>query len=298
MQNSVMPVADADEFGLIDLLIPIVDNIKLLIVVPLLVALCAWVYTISQPLVYESTSWLRLPTKSTNNPRSLQDFSAQQNAMYESALQEFTSSDVLEIFKELPEVGNVNNAKNLDGETEYSQLRNQITTVFDKKAVLLKLTTRAHQADTAQILNQKLVEAYIKFTLPKGNELEYLNAQILLTQTSIKLLEEGITKNQINKANLIANSDLIIQLLARSERLQDLQNRVKGIGSEIYVQRPNNPQIGTRPQQKMIVLTSFFVALFVILLFILMILAWRKSAINPKQAEKIDYIRRRLGLAA
>ena len=293
-----MPVADADEFGLIDLLIPIVDNIKLLIVVPLLVALCAWVYTISQPLVYESTSWLRLPTKSTNNPRSLQDFSAQQNAMYESALQEFTSSDVLEIFKELPEVGNVNNAKNLDGETEYSQLRNQITTVFDKKAVLLKLTTRAHQADTAQILNQKLVEAYIKFTLPKGNELEYLNAQILLTQTSIKLLEEGITKNQINKANLIANSDLIIQLLARSERLQDLQNRVKGIGSEIYVQRPNNPQIGTRPQQKMIVLTSFFVALFVILLFILMILAWRKSAINPKQAEKIDYIRRRLGLAA
>lgn len=284
MQNAVMPASDADEFSLIDLLIPIVDNIKLLILAPLLVATCAWFYTMNQPLVFESTSWLRLRPSSSNNAQTSQDLSVQQNALYESALLGFTSSDVIAILLESPEVATLMKSKGLDGEAAYNQLRQQVTPVFDKKAALLKLTTRADQAQSAQILNQRLVEAFVKFSLPKGHDLESLEAQILQTQLAIKLLETEIAKNQNNKADARATSDLMIQSLLRTDRLQDLQKQIRGSGSEIYVQRPTFPQSGTRPQQKTVVSLSFLATFFILLIFVFLRLAWVNYSVNPKNA--------------
>ncbi len=292
MQDPVMPASDADEIGLIDLLILIVDNIKMLIVLPTLVAICAWAYTMNQSLVYESTSWLRLRASSSNNARTPHDLFAY---LYESALQELKSSAILAILLESPEVTNLMKSKGLDGEAAYNQLRQQITPVFDKKAVLIKLTTRADQADSAQILNQKLVEAFIKFSLPKGHELESLNAQILQTQSAIKILETEIAKNQNSKADVRGTSDLMIQSLIRKDRLQDLQDQIMGSGSEIYVQRPMFPQSGTRPQQKTFVALWFLATFFILLIFIFLRLAWVNLSLNPKNAEKMKHIRRSLG---
>lgn len=291
-----MPASDADEFDLIDLLIPIIDNIKLLIGLPILVAICAWAYTMNQPLVYESTSLLRLRASSSNNARTPQDLFAQQNALYESALLELTSSDVLAILLESPEVSTLMKSKGLDGEAAYNQLRQQVTPVFDKKAVLLKLTTRADQADSAQILNQKLVEAFTKFSLPKGHELEYLKAQILQTQLAIKLLETEIAKNQNSKADARATSELIIQLLIRTERLQDLQNQIRGSVSEAYIQSPTYPLSGIRPKQKIFVAVGFLSTFFILLIFIFLRLAWVNYSVNPKNAGKMKHIHRSMGL--
>jgi len=296
MQNSVMPASDADEFGLIDLLIPIIDNIKLLIGLPMLVAICAWAYTMNQPLVYESTSLLRLQANSSIIVRTPQEVSAQQNALYESALLELTSSDVLAILLESPEVSTLTKSKGLEGEAAYNQLRQQVTPVFDRKAVLLKLTTRADQAYSAQILNQKLVEAFVKLSLPKGNYLESLSAQILQTQESIKLLQAELTKNQSSKADARATSELLIQLLTRSDRLLELQNQTKLVGSEIFVQRPHLPVSAKRPKQVVTVVSIFFITLFVVLLFIFIRLAWTNFSQDPKNAEKIKHIRRSLGM--
>lgn len=297
MQDSVMPASDADEFELIDLLIPIIDNIKLLIGLPMLVAICAWAYSMSQPLVYESTSWLRLRSSTSHNALTPQDLSVQQNALYESALQILTSSDVLAILLQSPEVIKLMNSKGMNGEAAYNQLNQKITPVFDKKAVLLKLTTRADEADSAQILNQKLVEAFIKSSLPKGNDLESLNAQILQIQESIKLLQAELTKNQSSKADARATSELLIQLITRSERQLELQNQTKGNGSEIFVQRPSKPMSGTRPNQTVMVAWSFIVTLFFVLMFIFIRLAWTNFSQDPKNAEKVNHIRHRLGWA-
>jgi len=296
MQDSVMPASDADEFGLIDLLIAIVDNIKLLIVAPVLVALCAWAYTMNQPLVYESTSLLRLRPSPNFNAKTTQDLIALQSSLYESALQEFTSSDVLAILMESPDAVKFLSSKALAGEAPNNQLRKLINPVFDKKAGLLKLSTRAAQAGTAQELNQKLVEAFIKYSLPKGHDLESLNAQILQNQASIKLLEAEILKNQNSKADAQAISELVIQLVKRLERLQELQNQSKGFGREIYVQLPSTPESGIHPNQKIVVYLSFFVALFLIFIFILIRLTWTNFSNNPHNAEKAKRLRRSLGL--
>ena len=260
--------ADGKEFGLMDLLIPIVDNIKLLIFGPLLVGLCAWAYTMSQPVVFECTSWLRLSPSQSIMVRTPQDFQSWQFQIYESALMELTSSDVLDILMESPDAADFLNLRGLSREAAYSQLRQQITSVFDKKAVLLKLSTRALQANSAQTLNQKLVEAFIKFSLPKGNELDSLNSQISLTQSSIKLLETEIKKNENSKADARATSDLMIQLVSKLERLQDLQAQTRGVGSEIFVQRPTKPQSGMRPQQKMTIAVFFLATFSILLIFI------------------------------
>ena len=296
MQDSLMPASDADEFDLIDLLIPIIDNIKLLIGLPILVAICAWAYTMNQPLVYESTSLLRLRASSSNNARTPQDLSSQQNALYESALLELTSSDVLAILLESPEVTTLMKSKGLDGEAAYNQLRQHITPFFEKKAALLKLTTRADKADSAQILNQKLVEVFVKFSLPKGHDLESLKAQFLQTQLAIKLLETEIARNQNSKANAPATSDLMIQLLLKTDRLQDIQNQIGVISSEVYVQRPTYPQSGTRPQQKTFVAIIFFATFFILLIFIFLRLAWINYSNNPENSKKVIQLRQSLGL--
>ena len=290
-----LSASDGDEFGLIDLLIPIVDNIKLLIFLPALAAICAWAYTMNQPLVYESTSWLRLQAKSSII--TPQEVSAQQIALYESALLELTNSDVLAVLLESPEVTTLTKSKGLEGEAAYNQLRQQVTPVFDKKAMLLKLTTRADQAYSAQILNQKLVEAFVKLSLPKGNYLESLSAQILQTQESIKLLQAELTKNQSSKADARATSELLIQLLTRSDRLLELQNQTKLVGSEIFVQQPHLPVSAKRPKQVVTVVSIFFITLFFVLLFIFIRLAWTNFSQDPKNAEKVNHIRHRLGWA-
>jgi len=250
-----------------------------------LVAICAWAYTMNQPLVYESTSWLRLRASSSNNARTPHDLSAY---LFESAVQELQSPAILALLLESPEVTNLMKSKGLDGEAAYKQLRQQITPVFDKKALLIKLTTRADQADSAQILNQKLVEAFIKFSLPKGHELESLNAKILQTQSVIKLFETAIAKNQNSKADERVTPEVMIQFFMRADRLEDLQNQL--IGSMIYVQRPMFPQSGTRPQQKTFVALWFLATFFILLIFIFLRLAWVNFSVNPKNAEKIKRI--------
>ena len=286
-----------DEFYLIELIIPIFHHIKLLILAPVLVALCSWVYTMNQSLVYDSTSLLRLHSSLIRNARSPKDFSAQQNFQYESALLEMTSSDVLATLQESPEVANLMKSKGLVGEAAYGYLRDQITIVFDKKAMLIKLTTRASDADTARILNQKLVESFVKFSLPHGHELELIEAQILQTKLSVKLLEEEIAKNNLNKSDARANSDLIIQLITKLERLEELLSQAKGFGSEIFVQRPSTPQSGVRPQQEKIVFLFSSLTLILILILILIRSAWRNFSEEPKNIEKINDILRRLGSA-
>jgi len=273
---------DDDTISLLDLLVVITENIKLLILGPVAIALIALAVTFVMPQRFESESWLRLE---------------------ESAVPEFTSANVLApLLVNAPWIA----AEAGNGENALKRLRESVQASFNKKDGLLRLKTEAPSPEQAQQLNRALIEASRVFSLPKGRKLEEIEQQIKINESSLQELEPVIQRiaQNIDKVTPGTEGDNVarayinlIELKGTRERdLQDLKRKLLGFGGEMIVQSPSLPQRPNNQKRGLVTILAGLASGMALLLFVFIRSGWRSATQNPGDASKIQRIRQSLGL--
>jgi len=280
--DSSLPQDDDDTISLLDLLLVITENIKLLIVGPIAVALIALAVTFVLPQRFESESWLRLG---------------------EAAGPQFTSDDILiPLLEKTPWI--TETAANR--EVALATLSTQIQTTFSKKDGLLKLKTEAPSPEQARQLNLALIDAYRAFSLPKGRSLEQIQQQIALIETSLKELRPIIqlVANNIDKVtpgtegeNVARAYINLVELQGARERaLLDLNRQLLGFGEEVFAQSPSLPERAISQKRGLVTILAGLASGMALLLFVFIRSGWRSATQNPEDASKIQRIRQSLGM--
>ena len=274
-----------DELDLLDLLVTVVENWKLLILGPIAVGLIALGVSFVVPKTYQSESSVQVE-------RSGSGFSAPVAASL--AL----SADVLHTIAPVAGLDD-----GLTTEEIYKQLSKRISVSVGKQDKLLNVVTQAKSPEAAQKLNQALLDTLFPFSKPRGTEKEQLQLQL---ESEKKRLEESLKLEQDTAASIAAGksvteatSRLYGELLSanstRQRTILEMERRLEGLDNDDVVQTPTLPESAIKPKKSLIAIGATIASGFLLLVFVFARQALRSAQeASPEQAEKIARIRKAL----
>lgn len=271
------------DFDLLELVVVILENIRLLLVGPLLAALLALGVAIVNPQKYESVSVLSVAQYV--EPEVLSGLAASAN-MQESVSRQLalpmpaTREEALREWREL------------------------VRLTVDKKNKLVTLSTRADSAEQARRVNQTVLAELFRLTRPRGEAAAVLQAQLESEKTTLSsaLALEAELARQIAKGGAIGDEKgrVYADVLQTKSRLMSsigaLQLKLAGLGTDDVVQSPTLPDRPISQKKSLTALLAALVTGFVLLLFVALRHSWTRVGARPDAAEKIRRMRRALGL--
>jgi len=274
-----------DEISLLDLLQTIVDNLRLLVIGPVVAGLVAYGVTLLIPKTYESTAILK----------------GEQNL----ASQMVTASVLV------PVAAKLGYTPKMEADDARDQLKKEIKASYNAKDKLVTLAAQATSPQAAQALaNDVLAQVYVQ-TQPRDSAKQTLQKQLAQLQTrekeltqSAKLLERRLEQAMGNGVSEVAQG--YAQLIGVIEKTQESQIRVekelKGIDGSDLIQSPTLPTKKIAPKRTLIAITAALAVGFVLLLFVFIRQAMRNASQNEESAQKINALqaawRKALGRAA
>lgn len=274
-----------EELDLLDLLVTLVENWKLLIIGPIVIGLIALGVSFIIPKTYVSSSSVQVE-------RGGSGFTA--NVAASLAM----SADVLT--KIAPAAGLDDHLTN---EEVIKQLSKRISVSVGKQDKLLNINTQAKSPEAAQKLNQALLDTLFPLSKPRGLEKKQLEQQLesekkRLLETS-KLEQDTGTLIASGKAVNEATSRLYGELLAansnRQRAILDMERRLEGLDSDDIFQMPTLPEQSIKPKKSLVAIGATLLTGFILLLFVFARQAMRTATeSSPEQAAKIARIRRAL----
>ena len=274
-----------EELDLLDLLLTLVESWKLLFFGPLLAGLLVLGISYVVPKTYQSQSSIQVE-------RTGSSFTAPVAASLAM------SADVL---RQIAPVAGLDS--DLSAEEIYKKLSKRISVTVGKQDKLLSISTQAHTPETAQKLNQALLDTLLPFSKPRGTKKAQLELQLA---TETKRLQDSTKLEQDTSANLAsgksvseATSRLYGELLSantnRQRAILDMQRRLDGLDSDDVVQSPTLPEAAIKPKKALLAIGATVVTAFALLLFVFARKAVRTAReTSPEQAEKLIRIRQAL----
>lgn len=279
--------AEENEISLLDLLLVIAENLKLLILGPVLVGLLALSICYALPQSYTSEAIVALPTQTqTQTP-------AQAAAMMVSPL-------VLDA---------VIRAHNLSAgpptEAARTKLANQIKAVAGKDG-LLRLDVTANAPLEAQTLANAVIDTWLNSTVPSEAEradlmlrLDYAKAAL----ASVRQLLDSLSKEggaYLHKPLTRAEAGTtIVAIGALQDRyfgeVLSIPRTLKGLTRDVVVQPPTLPTEPTAPKKTLMAILAALGSGFALLLWVFIRQAWKNSAQDPEAAEKQAKLRAAMG---
>lgn len=275
-----------NEIDLLDLLVVLAENLRLLVAGTVLAVFAGLVIAFSLPPTYESTSILS-PSKNGLN------VSGQVIASY------IKSADILEqVAKDLQFEQAANSAQRLKKMEPLIQVA-----VGRQEAPLVTLTTQGPTPEKAQALNATIWKKLLPHTAPRGKEQERLQQQLEAESArlaSAEMLEAATLKQLQSGASSEGLSRLYGELQASNSRRQEvisrLESQMEGLTEENLAQQPTLTELPAKPQKLLIVLGCTAAGGMLLLLFILIRHALHGAKQNSAQAGKVTRLRAALGL--
>jgi uncharacterized protein involved in exopolysaccharide biosynthesis len=266
-----------DEISLLDLLATVTENLRLLILGPLLVGLVALGISFTLTPTYESRSVLRLGEGTT--------------ALLAS---EDLLTPLLPAANWLPTNG--------PRSAQLKNLSELIKPSFNKKDGTLTLTVSGPSPEQAQRLHLAAMEELRKQSLPKGRSLEQIEQRRVAAQATLDELNgvlPALSQNVVrpstdSEASSRAYSLLLQQRLSAEQTLTDLANSLKPFGDEVFAQTPTLPDRSVKPKKGLIAVLATLSSGFVLLIWVFLRQAMRNAARNPQDAERLAAIRSNL----
>lgn len=269
-----------DEISLLDLLLVVAENIRLLVLGPLVIALATLGLSFALPSSYESEAWLRLK---------------------ETTVPSFTSNDVLKpLLQQTPWI----TAQAGSPEQALPALRQSISVSFNKKSELVTLKVQAPSAAQAQQLNAALIEAFRQHSLPKGATLKNIQLEIPLVTASISELNATLERiaNNLDKTSAGPESDNAVRAYtALSQQRTELEKTLlalnrqlrqfDGFGAETLEQHPSLPAHPIAPKKSLMAGLAGLASGFALLLFVFVRQALRNAAQDEASAQKLRRLR-------
>lgn len=282
----IAPFAAGEEFGFLDLLITLAENIKLLIFGSLAVGLCALGISFLLPQTFQSVAILQAEQST--------------DGVMATAASVMTTAAVLD-----PVIASLGLAKDGTVEAARLKLRDQIKTAVGRTDKLLTLTVSAGSAQEAQaIANAVLQQTYLE-SRPKGAVLARLETQLTEAKTRLKNAQEaaaGLLKRlEANGSGAGAGVELArgyAELLnasgAAQGQISALEPKLNVLSAAQLVQSPTLPQKASQPKKGLITVGATLAAGLLLLLFVFMRQALRNTTVSETTAAKMARIRRSL----
>lgn len=266
-----------EEIDLLDLVVTVAENIKLLIIGPLIVGLCALGIAFLLPQTFQSVAVIQ----------------AEQST---AAL--ITTTAVLD-----PVIAALGLGKGKEIEEARIKLREQIKAVVGRNDKLLTLTVSDHAATQAQAIAQAVLQQTYQASQPRGAVRARLEAQ--LAEAKVRLnnaqgASMGILKRLESGGGGVELARGYAELLsatgAAQNQISSLETQLEGIGEAQLLQPPTLPIRASQPKKGLIAIGATLAAGVLLLLFVFVRQALRSTAANSEVAVKLMRIRQSLAL--
>lgn len=272
---------DVDEINLLELLVVIAENLKLLILGPLIAGLVALGLAYWWPPTYESVSVMQTAKISPQLAASLA-----------------RSADVLEAVAE--ELGLEPQAT---GSGRLQKMQERVSAAVGRQDNLVTLTTRGDTAQQAQRLNQAILARVYSLTLPTATEAERIQLQIKVLQEGLAAsaaLEQS-TARQLQSGQISDGSARLYGELQniKAQRVRDiaaLQAQLEGLSDANLVQQPVLPDRPVKPKKALVAILAGLAAGMLLLVFVFVREGFRRAGDNPEQADTLRQLRAAIGL--
>lgn len=267
------------EVGLLDVLVILAENVKLLVIGSLLVGLCALGIGFMLPQTYQSVAVLQAeqPTASL-----------------------MMTAVVLD-----PVIKALGLAKDETLEAARIKLRERIKAAIGRNDKLMTLTVSGPTPQQAQDTASALIYQTYQQSRPKGSVRTRLEAQLAEAQLRLKNAQEAATsllkqleKNGAGTGGEIARgyADLLGATGTAQGQISKLETELEGLTDAQLVQFPTLPQKPSQPKKGLIAIGATLAAGLALLLFVFMRQALRNTTGNEKSSAKLLRIRKSLGL--
>lgn len=280
--NSGTPTGE-DEISLLDIMLTLAENVKLLIIGPLLVGLCALGLGYVLPRTFESVAVLQ----ADQGTASL-----------------MTTAAVLD-----PVIAKLGLGKDASPEQARRELERAVKATIGKADKLLTLTVSASTPQQAQTIANALLEQTYAQISPKGTVRSRLEVQLAEAQERGKNSQdaaalviqrmESLSSNPASGGNLsqiIGYAELLGASAAAQTQVSALEAQLEGLSASQLVQPPSLPEKASQPKKGLLAVSGTLATGFLLLLFIFVRQALRTAAVDPEAADKLARIRRALGL--
>ena len=278
VNETIQPVQQ-EEIDLLDILVTLAENIKLLILGPLFVGICALGIAYIVPQTFESIAVL----KAEQATASL-----------------MTTASVLD-----PVAADLGLTKVDSAEEARKLLREQIKVSVGRNDKLLTLTVSATAPQQAQaIANAVLQQTYVQ-SRPKGSERARLEIQLKDAKARTKSAEDAagalLKRMESNGAASSTEwargyAELLNVAAAAQNQVAALQAQLEGLTDAQLIQAPTLPQKASKPKKGLIAIGATLAAGLALMLFVFVRQAVRGAAKDADAASKMARIRRALAL--
>ena len=278
VNETIQPVQQ-EEIDLLDILVTLAENIKLLILGPLFVGICALGIAYIVPQTFESIAVL----KAEQATASL-----------------MTTASVLD-----PVAADLGLTKVDSAEEARKLLREQIKVSVGRNDKLLTLTVSAPAPQQAQaIANAVLQQTYVQ-SRPKGSDLTRLEIQLKDAKARTKSAEDAagalLKRMESNGAAGSTESargyaELLNVAAAAQNQVAALQAQLEGLTDAQLIQAPTLPEKASKPKKGLIAIGATLAAGLALMLFVFVRQAVRGAAKDADAASKMARIRRALAL--
>ncbi len=271
----------AEEVGLLDLLVTLAENAKLLVIGPLLVGLCALALGFVLPQTFQSVAVLQAEQATASL---------------------MTTAAVLD-----PVAVGLGIDKEDGVESARRTLQENIKVAVGRNDKLLTLTVSAPTPQQAQATAQAVLQQTYLQSRPKGNVGKRLAGQLAEAQGRLKNAESvaaGMRKRlEASAVSAPGGSelargyaDLLTAAAAAQGQVSALETQLEGLNEALLVQAPTLPQKASQPKKALMAIGATLGTGLLLLLFIFARQALRTTATDAEAAGKLARIRRALGL--
>ena len=278
-----------NEISLLDLLLVVAANLKLLMWGPLVIGLVALAFAYALPQSFTSQAILALPTTTTTAP-------AQAAAMMISPL-------VLD-----PVIKSLDLAAGRSAEQARAGLVSQIKAAVGKDG-LLRLDVTAASPTGAQTIAKAVIDSWLKSTAPGERDRADLETRLVYAKASLasvsRLLDRLTTGGGtlLNKpltlgdagTGLVAAGELQARYLTE---VLNIPRSLQGLSHDVVVQSPTLPVEPVAPKKSLIAVLAALGSGFALLLWVFMRQAWVNAALDPQAAQKHARLRAAMGFSA
>jgi hypothetical protein len=285
-----------DEIDLLDLLVTVTENLKLLLLGPLLAGLLALGASFLLPSKYESTAIINPQIRSTNPQIKSTNPNPNLNLVVAWSQAAVVLDPVREATQFKPE---------LDPDLARLALRKSIKASISKQDGLVTLTVTAETPELAQQIQKSLKDQIFKQFVPKGAVLARLQDRLraeeealaaglqLQSDLALKIKDGVATDAVINAyAGLVSSNSTKLQLI------QSMEAQLQGLDVDAVVQPANLPLRPVSNKKAQIAVVTALATGFALLLFVFIRQAVRNAGANPESAAKLARIRQALGWRA
>jgi uncharacterized protein involved in exopolysaccharide biosynthesis len=265
-----------DDISLLDLLLIIAQNLRLLIIGPIVVGLVALAGASHWPSTYESSFTVYSPKKLIE-PQQISSLAVAVQTLNVAA-------------KTLKTAG--------QAELGQSLLAGAASSNIPRNTNMVNVKVQAVTAQAAHDMAQALLAATLQASRPQGDVLAELEQNLKKDQTALdnarqleQRINSNIQQNGSSRADMVQSYAALLPIIATlSSRIDQHRARLEGLTQVDVIAQPQVPGRPAKPNKGLLVLLASLATGFALLLFVFMRQALRNASQDSESAQKLSAI--------